>query len=301
MMISTVYKYFMDLIKNNYLRACGHGNQFTVEIDSPKINNRNFHSISRSLAEEIYENKKGKIYVLYSGGLDSEYVLNTFLVLGIDVIPVIIKLNPNYNDHDVKYAFDFCESKKLNPLIIDIDFDHFVKSGKIVDLATEFKIGAYQLPTTFSILENLDGTIVMGSHGPPHLFYNKEKNKWFVDEYEPIHTVLDFFKSKNIHGCPFFLVYTAEQYLSFLLDPNTKKLVDNQFPGKLGNNSTKYLVYNNGSGFNLTNRQKYTGYENIESSEIFNHENLKFFTETGKQWWGIYAIEYHDLINKLTK
>jgi hypothetical protein len=299
MMCSNPYKYFMELLKNNYLRTFGHGSQFTVEIDPPRDKNGNFHLLSRTLAETIQENKEGPIYVLYSGGLDSEYVLNTFLSLKINVIPVIIKLNPDYNNHDVKYAFDFCQSKKLKPLIIDVDFNNFVKSGKIVDLAERFKIGAYQLPCTFDVLEKLDGTIVMGSHGSPHLFYNKEKNKWFIDEYEPIHTVLDFFKTKKIHGCPFFLVHTAEQYLSFLLDPNMKKLVNNEFPGKLGNNSTKYLVYNNGSDFNLTNRQKYTGYENIEKSEIFNHENLKFFNDTGKQWWGIYAIEYHELIGKL--
>jgi len=290
----------MELIKNNYLRCHGHGDQFKVEIDPPKIKNSNYHTLSKILAETIYENKQGKIYVLYSGGLDSEYVLSIFLALGIDVTPVIIRLNPNYNDYDVKYAFDFCESKKLSPIIVDVNFDEFVKSGRIVELATEFKIGAYQLPCTFDILEKLDGTIVMGSHGNPHMCYDPTENLWFVDEYEPIHTVLDFFKSKKIYGCPFFLAHSSEQYLSFLLDPNMQKLANNGFPGKLGNNSTKYLVYNNGSGFDLTNRQKYTGYENIEKSEIFKHPNLDFFKEAGKQWWGIYKIEYQELIKKLT-
>jgi len=291
----------MEFIKNNYLRSYGHGDTFTVNIDPPTIKNSNYHDLCKNLAENIYENRQGKIHILYSGGLDSEYVLSVFLSLGIDVVPVIIKLKPNYNDHDVKYAFDFCESKKLSPLILDINFDEFVKSGKIVDIANEFKIGAYQLPCTFHVLEKLDGTIVMGSHGNPHMSYDPSIGVWYVDEYEPIHTVLNFFNSKKIYGYPFFLVYSAEQYLSFLLDRNMKKLSRNGFPGKLGNNSTKYLVYNNGSGFELINRQKYTGYENIETSIIFDHPNLNFFKEDGKKWWGIYKIKYDELIQKLQK
>lgn len=294
-------KYFMELIKDNYLRSCGHGDQFNVEIDPPKQKNSDYHELSKILAEQIYENKQGKIHILYSGGLDSEYVLSTFLSLGIDVVPVIIKLNPGYNNHDVKYAFDFCKLKKLHPVIIDIDFDNFVKSGRIIDLSMEFKIGAYQLPCTFDVLEKIDGTVIMGSHGNPHMCYCQEQNLWFVDEYEPIHTVLNFFKDRKIHGHPFFLVQSAEQYLAFLLDPSMQKLANHGFPGKLGNNSTKYLVYNNGSGFALKNRKKYTGYENIENSEIFNHPNLHFFKEQAKQWWGIYKIEYHELIRRLMK
>lgn len=290
----------MEFLKDNYLRPYGTGKDFKVDIDVPKTISKNYHELSRDVAELVYVNRQGKLYLLYSGGLDSEYVLSTFLALGINVIPVIIKLNPNYNDHDVRYAFDFCESKNLKPIIVDIDFDDFVASGKILDLALEFKVGAYQLPCTFSVLEKLDGTLIMGSHGNPHMCLNEENDIWYVDEYEPIHKLLDFFKSRNLYGCPFFLVYTAEQYFSFLLDPAMKKLAEHGFRGKLGNNSTKYLVYNNGSGFNLINRKKFTGYENIEQSPIFQHPNLQFFENQGKEWWGVYAIEYFKLIKKFT-
>ena len=289
----------MNFLKNNYLRTSGSGATFCAEIDPPTNKNANFHTTSIEVAEQIYQSRQGKLYLMYSGGIDSEYILNLFLSLGIDIVPVIIKLTPFYNDHDVKYAFDFCESKKLKPIVVDLNFDDFVKSGRIVDIATEFKIGAYQLPSTFSCLDQLDGTVVMGSHGPPHMFLDQKTNMWMVDEIEPLHTVLQYFEKNKINGCPYFLVHTPEQYLSFLQHPIMKDLADHKFSGKLGNNSTKGLVYNDVSGFNLVTRQKYTGYENIENSEIFDHPNLKIFKEFKNQWWGTYQEPYHDLISRL--
>lgn len=287
--------------KNNYLRSYGSGLDFKVEIDPPITKDASFHQMCLQTAEEIYSQKQGKIFLMYSGGVDSEYILNIFLSLGIDIIPVIIKLNPNYNDHDVKYAFDFCQSKKLNPVVIDFDFEDFIESGKIIDIAQEFKIAAYQLPATFHCLDKINGTIVMGSHGPPHLSLNQKTNAWVVDEIEPLHTVLKYFEKKKLYGCPYFLVNTPEQYLSFLQHPIMRNLAENKFTGKLGNNSIKWLVYNEVSQFNLKMRKKFTGYENIEKSEIFNHPNLKCFDEFKKQWWGVYSEPYNNFINKMLK
>lgn len=291
----------MGFLKNNYLRTSGSGETFRFEIDSPVDKHANFHTTSLSVAEEVYQNKQGKLYLMYSGGVDSEYVLNLFLSLGIDITPVIIKLTPYYNEHDVKYAFEFCESKNLKPIIIDLDFDQFVKSGLIVDIANEFQIGAYQLPSTFHCVSQLDGTVVMGSHGPPHMTLDQTTNTWMVDEIEPLHTVLKYFEKNKIHGCPYLLVHTPEQYLSFLQHPVMQDLANHKYIGKLGNNSTKGIVYNEVSGYELTRRPKYTGYENVENREIFNHPNLKCFSEFKKKWWGTHSEPYHLLVDRLLK
>ncbi len=285
--------------KNNYLRTFGSGENFKAEIDSPNNKNSNYHTTCLELAEQVYQSRQGKLYLMYSGGVDSEYILSIFLTLGIDITPVIVRLKPNYNDHDTKYAFDFCRSKNLNPLVIDIDFDEFVKSGKIVDMANEYQIAAYQFPSTFYAMSQLDGTVVTGNHGPPHLFLDKITNTWYVDEIEPYHTVLKYFDKNKIHGYPFFLVYTSEQYLSFLEHPVMQDLVNHKYPGKLGNNSTKKFVYNSISNFNLVDRIKFTGYENIESSKIFQHPNLTCFEEFKKQWWGQWSEPYDAFIKRM--
>jgi hypothetical protein len=290
----------MDFIKNNYLRTLGSGSDFCAEIDLPENKNIDFHTISKEVAEAVYETKEGKIYLFYSGGVDSEYILNLFLSMKMEVIPVIVKLCPNYNEHDIKYALSFCESKKLKPLIIDLDFDNFVRSGLIREIAEEFQIAAYQLPATFHCLDKVDGTIVMGSHGPAHMSLDSISGQWMVDEIEPIHTVLKYFKKKKLSGSPFFLAHTSEQYFSFINDPVMKSLANHRYPGKVGNNSLKRAVYNKLSNFNLVLREKYTGYENIEHSDIFSHPNLRCFEEFKNQWWGKYSVSYFDLMSRVS-
>lgn len=273
----------------NYMRTYGSGDSFKVEIDPPPSIIKDFHLSSLDVAEELYSKHK-KIYVMYSGGVDSEYVLNVFLALGINVIPVIINLKPHYNEHDIKYAFDFCTSKNLKPLVIDLDFDDFVKSGKIISIAEKSQCGAHQLPSTFYVTSQLDGAVVMGSHGPPHLF--KKDDEWIVAEYEQIHSVLKHFKADNIEGCPFFLVHTPDQYYSFLNHPMMVDLSNNKYMGRLGNIFMKGDIFNDFSGFAMTKRPKFTGFENIEKSPIIQHENIKWFDTVSKQWCGYFSQKY---------
>ena len=105
----------MQISKNNYICTTGTGDTFTVTIDPLPIKFDNYYLESCKAAEEIYNLKQGKLYLMYSGGVDSEYALSVFLSLGMDVTPVIVRMSPYYNEHDFKYASNFCDSKNLKP------------------------------------------------------------------------------------------------------------------------------------------------------------------------------------------
>jgi hypothetical protein len=290
----------MKFIKDNYLRVYGTGDTFRYEVDPPKDRTIVFHDACISVANEVYSNKQGKLYLMYSGGVDSEYILSLFLSLGMDITPVIVRLNPNYNSHDIQYAIDFCESRNLKPIIYDIDFDDFVKSGKIIDIAEACQCGAYQLPSTFHAVSQLDGTVVMGSHGPTHITKFKiPEGVWVVDEMEKLHSVLKHFEHNKIIGCPFFLAHTAEQYYSFLMHPTNRDLAENKYLGWQSNNFIKGEMFNGLSGFNMPKRPKFTGYENVEKSEIFKHENIQWFESVGKKWHGFYGVDYFEAVKRL--
>ncbi len=289
----------MDLIYNNYLKSHGHGDSFRVDIGPATRPIKSYYEETLLTVENIYNSCNEKLYLLYSGGMDSEYVFSILLQLGIKFTPVIIKLNPNYNNHDLKYAFDFCESKGVTPQIIDINFDKFVESGLIVDIARSIKSSGYQIPATMYAASKLDGFILLGND-PPYMKLNQLTNTWQLEELELIHSILNYFKQYPVKGCPFLLSYTPEMMLSFLKDPTMVNLANHRYPGKLGTNTSKVHVYNNGSNFNLLNRPKYTGYENIETSSIFQHENLQIFKDFSKVWGGAYYENYHDVISRLT-
>jgi hypothetical protein len=263
-----------------FLKSQGTKETFIVDIPEYIGTPRNYHTICKEIAEQIW---KPNLHLMYSGGVDSEYILNLFLSLGMNITPVIVKLTPDYNYHDIKHAVAFCESKKLTPKIIDINFDQFVSSGKIIDVANACECGAYQLPATFYAVSQLDGPVVMGSHGAVHI--SKVDNGWYISELEIFHSVLKHFSVNKIEGNPFFLAETSEQLQSFLEHPISKALVNNEYIGKLGNNSTKRLVYNDFGGFRMPDRHKYTGYEVVERSEILEHENIKWFND---RWNGRY-------------
>jgi hypothetical protein len=289
----------VDLIYNNYLKSHGHGDSFRVDIGPATRPIKSYYEETLLTVENIYNSCNEKLYLLYSGGMDSEYVFSILLQLGIKFTPVIIKLNPNYNNHDLKYAFDFCESKGVTPQIIDINFDKFVESGLIVDIARSIKSSGYQIPATMYAASKLDGFILLGND-PPYMKLNQLTNTWQLEELELIHSILNYFKQYPVKGCPFLLSYTPEMMLSFLKDPTMVNLANHRYPGKLGTNTSKVHVYNNGSNFNLLNRPKYTGYENIETSSIFQHENLQIFKDFSKVWGGAYYENYHDVISRLT-
>ena len=290
----------MKFIKDNYLRVSGTGDSFRFEVDPPKDRTIKFQDACISVANEVYSKKQGKLYLMYSGGVDSEYILELFLSLGMDVTPVIIRLKPNYNEHDIKYAIDFCESKKLKPIIYDIDYDNFVKSGKIIEVGESSRCGAYQLPATFHAVSQLDGTIVMGSHGPTHITkFKTPDGKWVVDELEQLHSVLHHFDNNKIYGCPFFLAHTAEQYYSFLMHPINRDLAENKYLGWQNNNFMKWKMFSELSGFNIPERPKFTGYENIENSDIYKHQNIQWFDTVGSKWHGFYGVNFFDMINHL--
>lgn len=293
----------MRLLDNNYLRGSGHGSTWHVEIDPPRRPVKSYYEETVIAAEMIWAQKQGALNLLYSGGLDSEYVLSVFLKLGMDIHPVIMNLCSHsgyiYNTHESKYAFKFCEAKGLNPTVINLNFDEFVESGQLLSIAESVECAAYQLPASMWLASQIDGTVITGND-PPHLKLNTQDGQWYLDEEEIIHTQFKYFKKYDVYGTPFFLSYTPELMLSFLLDPTMADLANHKFYGKLGSNSTKVHVFNNGSGFDLEQRVKQHGYEKIAESPIYHHPDIQAVIARKDRWLGTSDHQYHEVVARLT-
>lgn len=287
----------IPLTKNNYIRRSGTKETFNIEMNPLPTKFDNHFIESCKAAEEIYSLKQGKFHLLYSGGLDSEHALAVFLHLGLDVTPVIIQLKDKYNSHDIKYAFDFCESKKLKPLVIDIDFDDFVKSGKMLQITKDINSCYYQRSATAYVAGLLDGTVLLCDL-EPYIQLNTTDNKWYFTTFEHDYGITNYFIKKGIYGTTHFGCWTPEMTMSFLSDERIQNLARNKFMGRLSSESSKHFVYNRNSNFNLDVRQKYTGYEGIEQSEIFKHEDFRQLEEFGKTCDGIYQKDYFQMMKE---
>jgi len=311
----------MELIKDNYLRGTGTGETWHVDIDPPTRKVKSYFEETLLTSEYMYANKTGKLLLLLSGGLDSEYVFRVFKRLKFDFTPIIIRLvgkhaEQDYNHHDTVYGFRLCNAFNITPTVIEFDFDKFFDSGEIFEMMHTWSCRGIGVITLLKIIESLDGFTVMGND-PPYMRLNKELNQWQLEEEEMIHALLRFYKGKNLPGCPFLLSYTPEMMLSFLLDPNIVDLVNGKFPGKMGTNSTKSYVFNNGSGFNMEHynfdlarkiknnevidmsmpRYKQNGLEVIIKHPYFSAEISQIYF---KLYLGCYKENYSDVIQRLS-
>jgi hypothetical protein len=299
----------MWFTKNNYLQGHGHGEDWYVNLEPAHRKVNSYYEETVDAMEKLYSTKTGKFQVLYSGGIDSQYICEVFLKLKMDFDAVIIRLLSNtgevYNQHDISYAYDFCTKNNITPITYDINYDDFVESGKIIELAESICCCSFAIPATLHVASQLDGyTIIAG--GDPYIKYDTSNNIWLFEELEYAHSSLRYYEKHKLNGSPFILSYTPEMMLSFLLDPNIASLGKGLIKGKTGSNSTKSLVYNNKSGLNLDvydfvnqTRIKYTGYEKVVKSKLIDHPNLKLFEEYKKKWNGEYVIPYEDVIKRL--
>jgi hypothetical protein len=288
----------LPLSKDNYIQYSGTGDSFDLKLGAlPRV--ENYYTESVLAAEEIYSIKEGPLYIMYSGGLDSEFVLSVFLELGMDVTPVIIRMG-NYNLHDIKYAIDFCQAKNVVPKIIDVDFDKFVTSEKLLDIALESRSMLYHRPATAFAAAQLNGTVILGD-GEPYIKLDATTNTWNLEIDEHDFAVCNYLLNQQIPCVPHFNRYRSGMMASYMLDPRMQELAEHKHPGKLGSNSSKSFMYNRHSPFTLVPRQKYTGYELIEKSEIFKHPVFSQLKEQCKKYNGLVSFDYHTFVRDYIK
>jgi hypothetical protein len=285
----------MELIHNNFLRGSGHGPTWKVAVDPPTRPVKSYYEEVCIAAEMVWTQKLGTVYVSLSGGLDSEFILAVLLSLGMKATPVIMKTK--YNHPETAYAFKFCEKNNLTPVIIDLDYDEFIKSGEMLDYCKTMKCGMPWLASNNWLIKQLDGTVLTGND-PPHM-KKKDDGLWYLDEEEFIHSQLRAIRKQRIHGTPYLLSYTPEVMYSFLTHPTIVTLANDRLVGKIGTNSSKVRVFNTNKGkFNLEQRVKKSGYELVRDNDIFEHPDLQEVL-SWEHWRGSSDHQYHELIKTL--
>lgn len=284
---------------NDFYQVNGTGTSFNINIKSCQRRPKKYHDELKLNATMIKDLASGKIHIMYSGGIDSEYALDIFLSLGIQVIPVLIKLS-NYNGYDVEHAEEFCLSKNLKHICVDIDFDTFVESGLFKDISDHAQCLSYQYPALLHAMSKLDGTIIVGEFEP----HFKKYDAWYLDEYERMFCLCTWYELNGLIGTPCFLNWSSETLLSFMNDGKIKGLLNNEYhSGRIGSNFLKNKIYNRYTY--IKDRDKKDGYENIRESEIFNHPDIQALArikdDYSFQGNGYFKIDVNDLRKNLEK
>ena len=281
----------MEYIKDNYLRGYGSGPTWRVEIDPATRPVGTYYEEACKAAEIVWSQKQGELFVLYSGGMDSEYVINVFLSLGMKVTPVVMRLQ-KYNAHDTDYAYTFLRDRGLTHYSFDLNFDQFVESGQMRSIAEASCCATFGLSASMWLAKQLDGTILTGND-PPLL--RTTSSGRMLEELQYIHSQFNFYKKESIYGTPFFLSYTPEMMLSFLKNNTIQHYARGAYPQCSDTNQVKAMVYNDQNKFKITNRIKYTGYEQIMKSKIFKHGDVQALCPR-EEWNGVSYFKYNEIV-----
>lgn len=219
-------------------------------------------------ARLIRDDTDRDLWVLFSGGLDSEVVVQSFLFAGIPINVAIARFAHQLNRHDMIYAIRFCEMHGVPYRCLDIDIAAFFGSGQAWGYAERTKCVQPQLLHTMWAMDQVQGYPILGS-GECYLVRRAaEEGKapdgsllWDMYEKERIASWYRHLMITERGGCAGFFQYNPENMLAFLRDPLVVDLCANRLPQHSSTMQLKEVVYR--KYFLLERRKKYHGFENV--------------------------------------
>lgn len=141
----------------------GKNHKFTLEILEKEISeNLSFDEI---MQDHVSHRQTKTVEVLYSGGIDSESVLNSLHTNGVPVTAITMRLMANgypINTHDLYYSEKFCRERGINQRVVDLDVKTFYESGKFLDYIEPYTIRMPHVATHFWLFEQTTGFPIIG-------------------------------------------------------------------------------------------------------------------------------------------
>lgn len=218
--------------ENNKFRQHSYNLEF---IDQDIPNNRTLDQI---FLDHVANRQTKYIEVLYSGGLDSECVLNSCLNNKLPVRAITMRLMTKgfpINTHDLYYSERYCRRKNIEQIFIDLDLDKFFENGIYFELLEPYKITMIHVSTHFWLFKQCTGfPILGGDYSWPQIDIGKN----IISPHKHAFAMYDkFLLDNSINGIGNMLSYSAESNIFFL--KNHIDLIKNDVTGVYGGDDFK--------------------------------------------------------------
>jgi hypothetical protein len=182
-----------------------------IDLKNTIVKKLSFEDACDYNAIQIKNNYNKKIYIAFSGGMDSEKVVRVFHKNKIDFLPIIVLCDNNQEETQI--AFDVCKELNLNPVVLHMS-NNDLEYTIFIDILTTLKsVGIYAaqhiFASKFVSLEKgilVDGAEMIDSSGQIKNT-NVGLNDWDIYPYGLLSNV-----SLSI---PFYY-YTPEIFYSFV-------------------------------------------------------------------------------------
>lgn len=188
---------------------------FDAKFNLYEFREKSFDDAVDEACKEISE-KYDNLFLAYSGGMDSEFVLRAFHRNGIKITPLIVCCG---NEYENEYAYETCEELGIEYIKIEVTEEVFLNwwYSCIKKKFNGTGINSVQLLFAAEVATQRKGTLITGEHllgqGDEII---EEENFSFSCEWD-FYTDHNF---KDLNIIPFFL-YTPElTYSMFPLEEN---------------------------------------------------------------------------------
>ncbi len=203
--------------------------------------------------------------ILFSGGVDSEIVLRSYLKIGANPKVYIIRYENDYNIYDVSYAITICSLLNVEYTIIDFNLKKFYENDaeKISELAQVCRPRA--LPQC-KFMDLVDGLPILGSSDLTGVRTNDDYSKkgtWLIRCWEHDIGWSKYLRETNRLGIAEWFKWSPGLVISFTQMQWFDKITNDEYYGKLGFNSTKIIGYRE-TYPDLIERRKQTGFEKVD-------------------------------------
>jgi len=135
---------------------------YTLELLDTPTTDRNINQV---FFDNLSIRQTKTVEVLYSGGLDSEAVLNSCVINNIPVCAITMKLTINdcvINTHDLYYSEKYCREHNIVHKIVELDVGSFFYNGDYIRYLEPYCITEPHVATHFWLLNQCTGFPVIG-------------------------------------------------------------------------------------------------------------------------------------------
>lgn len=193
----------------------------------------------KSTVAKLAATSRKQVWILLSGGIDSEVIAQEFLDQKLDFKILIVQYPNDLNEHDISYAVKWCRLNNIEFKLVSLDIRQFLtvdyllymKEGYITD-----NVFRYLQIRFLEIIEALNGFAVLGA-GTFDFFFSREANVLGTKFNAGLVAPLEWCRINGVSHSPFFYLSSPELTLSYLKNPITQAALEspNAFQlGKLG-------------------------------------------------------------------
>lgn len=252
---------------------------FTFQYGKIKNQVTNWRQANKIAAETINASTDKTIYILGSGGMDSEVCQLAFIDAKVKFKVAIMKYENDLNEHDIRYAVKFCKQYDLPYEVFELNVSNFWSSQSLYDLVDPIYCVSAQLGCHLWLANQVKGFPIL-AQGEPFMKKNisvdyrpgvdvYDQSGWSYIESERLCSLYRHFILNNKEGVPGFFQYLPEQIDSYVFfESMCKDLVENKLLGKINSRSSKNKIIREHYP-EIEPRRKYTGFEFMVDQDLY--------------------------------